>query len=430
VGLTTSCWTIARHNRENTVRRTIAALVVVLLVVFTKGKLSSAPAQAVLHLGCLAIVGYVLARLVEDIRVPMAMGFALAGFLLGPGLTGLVGDTEGVLRALGTVFLGWVGFCVGSRFKLGAKYLSKRLVIVGVISVLVGVLVATLAWSILLPGIYITLVIAVVMMLPDPFWAFAATRESGKRTREGALRALGIVGLGTACLCWATAVGAIRRLDGGSLWGTLEPAAHLLLSAGAGILWGELVHHLCGVLRSRSAVLVVFLVSVLGASVAAGAYQANLMVVAVAGGIWIANRGAKAAFVLETITPIGYAMVGPLFAVFGTQIPARAILSGITWPIALICLGTMIAAKMGVGVLAAHVCRAPGASASYLSCGTLLQGLVLLEMVRWTQTLLAGSSTFGAASDLFVALAGMGMLAGSLLLPMCTAWAWRAERGR
>lgn len=411
-------------------RRTIAAVVVVLLALFTRGKLSSVAAEALLGLGCLIIVGFALARLLEEAHLPRATGYVAAGILLGPHVADLVRDPGGALGAVGMVFVGWVGFCAGSRIRLGTACLNTRLVQIGVLSVLAPVLLTTLAWSSLFPAMYIAFLVAVAAMLPDPFWAFASTGERQKRTREGVLRTLSIVGMATACVCWAVVVGAIRRFDGASLCGALAPFGQLVLSVAAGVVWGELVYHLCGVLRSRSAVLALFLVSVLGVSIGARIYPVSLLVSAVSGGIWTANRGTRSESVLAAINPVGYIMAGPLFAVFGTQIPAAGILSRAVWPLALVYLGGMVAARMGAGLVVARVLKAPGASGRYLSWGALLQGIVLLEMVRWTQAALSESPTFRAVSEDFATLGAVGMLAGSVLLPLCTYWAWHTRKGR
>ena len=406
----------------------IAGFVVMMLVIFSRGKLSSPFAEALLHLGCLIIWGYILGRLLEDISAPGVIGFALVGFVLGPEVIHLIGDDGGSLRTFGMIFLGWVGFCVGARFRLDAGHLNRKAVGIAACFVLVTALFAMIVWGVSGFSIYIVFLVAIVICLPDPFWVFAATSEAPKRTREKLLCTVGILGMIMACLCWAIGTGAVRRSSGASLGHTMEPMGQLLLSVAAGFLWGEAIYHLCGILKARSAVLTVFLISLLGVIVASHFFPVSLMIIAVSSGVWTANRGAKAEFIVQAIRPIGYLLAGPLFAIFGTQIPVGALIARITWPIGLMYVGTMVVGRMGASVLAVRCCKDPGVSARYLSSGMLLQGVVLLEMVRWTYAILAGNKAFGETSELFLALAGVGMVCGTFLLPIWTAVVWYVER--
>ena len=117
-------------------RRTITALAAVLLVVLARDRLASPIAEGLVHLGCLIIVGFVLGRLLEDLQVPKAAGFALAGFILGPDVAGVIGAFGGVVQSAGMVFLAWVGFCVGTRFKVSVPYVNWQLVTLVLVNVL------------------------------------------------------------------------------------------------------------------------------------------------------------------------------------------------------------------------------------------------------------------------------------------------------
>ena len=355
---------------------------------------------AVTGLGVLLLCGYLVGQAARHYKFPRVTGYIVAGMLLSPSLSGILGRPQSLERyAIVTdLTLAVIAFAIGGSLKFAKlKQLGKGILVIN-FSEALAAFIATCGLLLVFGPLlteaasqhdffYVALLIGALSVATAPAAVLAIVHEyraSGPFTTT----LLGVVALDDAMaivlFAFASSLAAASGTDLSWFHMLAKPSLMILLSLGWGALCGYLLTSLTLVLKSQRSLLVVVLGGLLLCSGLAQQWSLSPLLSTMVVGVWAANRGRddEGQFqALETVEE-------PLFTLFFTLAGAHFdwqvfVLAG---PLALL----IVLARFGGKLVGAYggACMA-GASPlvrRYLGCGLLPQAGVTVGLVLMTRS--------------------------------------------
>lgn len=358
--------------------------------------------SAVTALGVLLLCGYLVGQLAHCCKFPRVTGYILAGILLSPSLSGVIGGPPAVERfgIVTDLTLAVIAFAIGGSLKFAKlKQLGKSIILIN-FSEALAAFVATCALLLLFGPLltkaathreffHMVLMIGALSAATAPAAVLAIVHEcraSGPLTTT----LLGVVALDDAmAIALFSFASSLARAggDGSSLsWYrlALAPGLMILFSLALGALFGYLLTSLTLLVKSQRSLQVVILGGLLLCTGLAEHLALSPLLTTMVVGIWAANRGRDGEGLFQSLE----AVEEPLFALFFTLAGAHFnlqyfVLAG---PLALLIVVARFAGKLLGAWGGAYLAGAPQLVRRYLGCGLLPQAGVTVGLVLMAGT--------------------------------------------
>lgn len=281
-------------------------------------------------LGILLLGGYLVGQGARSCKFPRVTGYIVAGMLLSPSLTGILGGPQAMERyAIVTdLTLAVITFAIGGSLKFAKlKQLGKGIIVIN-FSEALAAFVATGGLLLLLGPLliedavqpdffYVVLMIGALSAATAPAAVLAIVHEcraSGPLTTT----LLGVVALDDAmAIILFSFTSSLAVANGSDLsWYLMlgAPSFMILFSLALGALCGYLLTFLTRVLKSQRSLLVVVLGGLLLCSGLAEQWSLSPLLSTMVAGVWVANRGRGGEDQFQALETVEE----PLFALFFT----------------------------------------------------------------------------------------------------------------
>lgn len=349
-------------------------------------------------LAVIILFGYLMGRIFRRLKMPMVVGYLVAGMLLGPSVSGVVPlELNEALELIKILGLGMIAILIGGELELKKiRHLGKAIAGITVVQVLGASLVVFLAaYFILQLPLTISLLLGALATATAPASPVAVIREYGARGPFTSTL-LGVVALDDAiCIIFFGIVSAVVALllEGASiglgsiLFSLLEVAESALLGVATGIVLTLVLPHL---LNRRHKVVVLIGIILLNSGLA---YTFNLspLMVNMVCGFLVANLYRKPEE-LNFLEDIEMPIILIFFTLAGASMQFDVLLQN--WPLAAVYIIARGVGKVGGAFLGAYISGADKVVQKYLgfamfSKAGLTIGLLLLVQDRFPQ--LAGT---------------------------------------
>lgn len=353
-------------------------------------------------LGVMLLSAYLAGMAAHSCRFPRVTGYIVAGMLLSPSLSGILGSSLVIERfsIVTDLTLAVIAFGIGGSLKLNKlKQLGKSIIVINFSEALTAFLVT--GGLLLLFGpvltelaahrefFYMVLMVGALAAATAPAAVLAIVHEcraSGPLTTT----LLGVVALddAMAIALFAFASSLATAAVGGESFSWLrllvEPTQMIFLSLGLGALCGYLLTSLTLVLKTQGSLLVVVLGGLFLCTGLAEQFSLSPLLTTMVVGIWAANRGRDGEGLFQALEEIEE----PLFALFFTLAGAHFDLHvlGVAGPLALLIVLARFVGKLAGAWFGARVAGAPLLVRRYLGCGLLPQAGVTVGLVLMAGT--------------------------------------------
>ncbi|OEU50856.1 MAG: hypothetical protein BA871_12055 [Desulfuromonadales bacterium C00003096] len=351
-------------------------------------------------LGVLLLGGYLVGQAARCCKFPRVTGYIVAGMLLSPSLSGILGGAQAMERyaIVADLTLAVIAFAIGGSLKFAKlKQLGKGILVIN-FSEALAAFVATCGLLLVLGPLltdtaaegeflYVALMIGALSAATAPAAVLAIVHEcraSGPLTTT----LLGVVALDDAMaivlFAFASSLAAANATALSWYRMLAEPGLMILFSLVWGTLCGYLLTSLTLVLKSPRSMLVVVLGGLLLCSGLAQQWSLSPLLSTMVVGVWAANRGRDGEGQFQALE----AVEEPLFALFFTLAGAH-----FNWQVIALAgpLAVLIVLARFGGKLAGAYCGACMAGAlpqvrRYLGCGLLPQAGVTVGLVLMVRT--------------------------------------------
>lgn len=346
-------------------------------------------------LGILLLSGYLVGQVARRCKFPRVTGYIVAGMLLSPSLSGILGGPPALerLSIVTDLTLAVIAFAIGGSLKFAKlKQLGKSIIVIN-FSEALAAFIATgallLMFGPLLTEVashhgffHVALMVGALSAATAPAAVLAIVHEcraSGPLTTT----LLGVVALDDAMAIVLFAFASSLAAANGAVlsWYRMlvEPGLMILLSLALGTLCGYLLTSLTLVLKSQRSLLVVVLGGLLLCSGLAQQWSLSPLLSTMVVGVWAANRGRDGEGQFQALE----AVEEPLFALFFTLAGAHfdwQVLA-LAGPLALLIVLARFGGKLVGAYCGARMAGALPLVRRYLGCGLLPQAGVTVGLV-------------------------------------------------
>ncbi len=194
--------------------------------------------RLIVHVGLMLLVGLLAGGIAARIKIPRVSGYLIAGLLLGPSLTGMIGNQE--LRSfdlIAQIALGLIMFNIGGRFKARhvRRFIGKLLTVAVFEMGLTWALVGGAVWALSRNGV-LALAVGFIAMATAPATTLVVVKEYES---EGPLTSnlIALVGINNffCLILFPILLIALNGGSGGGGFALLEVGKSLLLGVGLGL---------------------------------------------------------------------------------------------------------------------------------------------------------------------------------------------------
>jgi Kef-type K+ transport system membrane component KefB len=353
-------------------------------------------------LGILLLGGYLAGQAARSCKFPRVTGYIVAGMLLSPSLTGILGGSQTLERyaIVADLTLAVIAFAIGGSLKFAKlKQLGKGILVIN-FSEALAAFIATFGLLLVFGPLltkaaspqdffYVALLVGALSAATAPAAVLAIVHEcraSGPLTTT----LLGVVALDDAMaivlFAFASSLAAASGIPLSLGRMLAEPGVMILLSLAWGSLCGYLLTSLTLVLKSQRSLLVVVLGGLLLCSGLAVQWSLSPLLSTMVVGVWAANRGRDGEGQFQALETVEE----PLFALFFTLAGAHFDWQVFTLagPLALLIVLARFGGKLTGAYFGARMAGASSLVRRYLGCGLLPQagvtvGLVLMGRTRF-----------------------------------------------
>lgn len=244
-------------------------------------------------IGIVLLSGLIFGSLVKLFKLPEVTGYLIAGIVIGPSVLKLINLKQiSNLESFSTIALSFISFSIGAEFKL--KYLKRLGVKPFVIGIMSSFLTMALvsysslilgfsaSFSIILGAIASSTAPAAIMMIVKEYKA----RGELTNTMLSVVAIDDVISI--IIFGFAVVVAQFLNAHDTSLIGLLEPFKEIGISLILGVISGILLGIVAKVLKSKSNIIALIIVFILGTIVISDYYHiSSLLVCMIQGGIFI-----------------------------------------------------------------------------------------------------------------------------------------------
>jgi Kef-type K+ transport system membrane component KefB len=356
-------------------------------------------AHPLFYLGILILCGYAGGRVAHAFNLPRITGYILAGMLLSPSTTGILGAgvLENDLSLITDIALGIIAFSIGGTLELDKlRKLGKTIIIITFVqAITVALLVSGSVIFLLpyLPGAGIepgSALVAVGILLGAICAATAPAAVLGvvhEYKAKGPMTTvlLGVITLddGITLVLFSMAAGIAGSLGGKGVSlvqaGLVEPGKEILVALLIGSVAGLLLKLMVPVIRRRKALLgltlgTIFLTSGIALTLHASSLLACMML-----GFFLVNTMNQPEPWFEAIEKIEEPLFAMFFVLAGAHLKIGALAAAGTLAAVIVTMRTV--GKLGGSYLGGVISAAPTTVKKYLPLGLLPQAGVSIGLV-------------------------------------------------
>lgn len=344
-------------------------------------------------LGVLLVGSFFFGRLAERAKLPSITGCIVAGFILGPSVSGLIGpDLEGPLTSVTEAALAIIALAIGSQFNLDKVRKIGR-----------AVLIITLSQLLLTFGVVTAALVLIGLELPAAALLGAIASATAPEATVAIVRALrargsfvdhlyGVVALDDAgCILLFSIV---MALAGSSFGGEVIPLPLMVLhatreivfSVAIGLAGGFLLHILVRGLTRENEVLLASLGLVLLMTAVSSILHCSTLLACMAAGAALVNLSRRNYRVFRYIEPLAPLLYAAFFAIAGTKLSLSVFATG-----RMVALGLLFVFSRGLGkyygvLLGSVAAGSPAPIRRLMGLCMLPQGGVAIGLVIFLQT--------------------------------------------
>ena len=356
-------------------------------------------AHPLFYLGILILCGYAGGRAAHALNLPRITGYILAGMLLSPSTTGILGAgvLENDLSLITDIALGIIAFSIGGTLEFGKlRKLGKTIIIITFVQAFAVALLVSASVIFLfpyLPGAGIepgSALVAVGILLGAICAATAPAAVLGvvhEYKAKGPMTTvlLGVITLddGITLVLFSMAAGIAGSLGGKGVSlvqaGLVEPGKEILVALLIGSVAGLLLKLMVPVIRRRKALLgltlgTIFLTSGIALTLHTSSLLACMML-----GLFLVNTMNQPEPWFEVIEKIEEPLFAMFFVLAGAHLKIGALAAAGTLTAVIITMRTV--GKLGGSYLGGVISAAPIVVKKYLPLGLLPQAGVSIGLV-------------------------------------------------
>ena len=358
---------------------------------------ASSDLTILLMLGIAVLAGLLGAKTSEKIRIPMVVGYILAGVAFGD--SGLKIVSAESTKMLTDIALGFIGFGIGSQLKYSTLHkLGRSIISISILEAFGAFLLVGLGVWALTGKIYMGLVFGALASATAPAATVDVLEEyqsSGPLTTS----LLAVVGIddGVALLLFGFGISIAQSILGGSnsiAAGLIHPLIEIGGSAITGIIMGFIFSRLTKMMKTRSETLILTVGTVIAACGISEYFEFSLIMTNMILGITVCNliplRMRRIQEAVSGFSP-------PIYVLFFVLVGARLNISLIPKMgiIGLLYIILRAGGKFGGAYLGALISNAPTVVRRYLGLGLFSQAGVAVGLSLAAADILSTPETQG-----------------------------------
>lgn len=391
-------------------------------------------AHPLLYLGILILAGYTGGRLAHAVKLPRISGYIIAGMLLSPSVSGILGGSilEGELSLVTDIALGVIAFSIGGALKLPTlKKLGKPIVVITFVQALAVTLLVSITVIFLfphLPGagirpggslVSVGILLGAICAATAPAAVLGVIHEfKSKGPMTNVL--LGVITLddGITLVLFSMAAGIAGNLGGDGISflqaGVVQPGREIMVALLVGSAVGLGLRLAVPVIRRREAILGLTLGTIFITSGIALTLHASSLLACMMLGFVLVNTMNRPEPWFEVIDKVEEPLLAMFFVLAGAHLKISALAAA--GMLSVVIIITRTAGKLGGSYVGAVMSGAPAVVRRYLPMGLLPQAGVSIGLVLAAKEYVADQSAAGVMVNAILASVIVNELVSPLLV--------------